>query len=330
MSSKGRKSNFGGFRFRTKTNAGYVDRKARLSGSQFNETLEVSDEIASALGSLKHSRIEQTTRWLSTEFQTRASDAANPNAHVHALAEVLDGLKTAAGRDDIEISTVSHAKTRQRTVKARFAGKSRPAEIVVLGAHLDSLNMVESLEAPGADDNASGSAVLLEIYTLLLQQPQRERTVDFFWYAAEERGLIGSREIARDYAGSRADVIGVAQFDMTMLPGSGANTIAIATADDTSAWLTDYFVYLNEQYVKAKMEFSECPYPCSDHVSWTQQGYPAAYPMEARWEDTNRAIHTADDRLDPHLSAPHAALFAKLGVAFALDLSNSTIREPFR
>ena len=99
-------------------------------------------------------------------------------------------------------------------------GTDLPNEIVVLGAHLDSINGSAggSTEqtAPGADDDASGIASLTEVIRVALASGWKpKRTVKFMGYAAEEVGLRGSNAIAQSFKTADSNVVGVLQLDMT-------------------------------------------------------------------------------------------------------------------
>lgn len=181
--------------------------------------------------------------------------------------------------------------------------------------------------APGADDNASGSANLIEALRILMTRPQPERTIDIFWYAAEEQGLLGSAEIAKQYKAEKKDVIAVLQLDMTLFPGSGELVIGSMT-DFTSAWLRDYLKAVNETYLHARIVEDRCGYGCSDHASWSRQGYPALMPFEATFKASNKNIHTSKDIISPALSFKHSAVYSKIALVMALDLGNSTARQP--
>jgi Zn-dependent M28 family amino/carboxypeptidase len=92
-----------------------------------------------------------------------------------------------------------------RNLEATLSGTTRRQEVVVLGAHYDSAE-----EAPGADDNASGVAGVLELARLFAQAPQA-RTVRFVFFPNEEppwfaTGNMGSRHYASD-ARARNDQI---------------------------------------------------------------------------------------------------------------------------
>src|SRR3546814_3809552 len=99
-------------------------------------------------------------------------------------------------------------------------GTTLREEVVVLGAHLDSINAdgggSPGQAAPGADDDASGIAVLTETLRIALASGWRpQRTVKFMGYAAEEVGLRGSNAIAQSHRQAGVDVVAVLQVDMT-------------------------------------------------------------------------------------------------------------------
>jgi hypothetical protein len=72
------------------------------------------------------------------------------------------------------------------------------AETIVIGAHYDHEGPGGGAVYNGADDNASGSATLLELAAGLASRPERpRRTLAFHWYGAEESGLVGSAYYAK-------------------------------------------------------------------------------------------------------------------------------------
>jgi len=81
-------------------------------------------------------------------------------------------------------------------VGARLKGRKNPEQIVMLLAHLDSKAHGGGGIAPGADDNASGVAVLLEIAGIL-RKTALERSVYFMFFSNEEQNLAGSKHYAR-------------------------------------------------------------------------------------------------------------------------------------
>ena len=71
-------------------------------------------------------------------------------------------------------------------------------EVVVFSAHLDSTSTQSQTLAPGAEDNASGSASLLEAVRLL-RYYKFDRTIKVIWFTGEEQGLVGSEASAVSY-----------------------------------------------------------------------------------------------------------------------------------
>ena len=72
-------------------------------------------------------------------------------------------------------------------------------ERILLVAHLDSISDQEQTLAPGADDNGTGSAGLLEA-AAILSQFQFDRTIHLVWFSGEEYSRLGSTYFVKDYA----------------------------------------------------------------------------------------------------------------------------------
>src|SRR5205814_2674707 len=70
-------------------------------------------------------------------------------------------------------------------------GGELPGEVVLVGAHFDAVPL-----APGADDNGSGTAGLLEVARVLKDHPTK-RTIRLVFFNLEECGLIGSSQYVR-------------------------------------------------------------------------------------------------------------------------------------
>ncbi|MDS1115587.1 M28 family metallopeptidase [Gordonia westfalica] len=90
-------------------------------------------------------------------------------------------------------------------------------DVVMTGAHLDSV-----VEGPGMNDNASGSAAVLEAALRLGSSPQVPHRLRFAFWGGEEDGLVGSTEYVRglDTAGRRAVALYL-NFDMLASPNGG-------------------------------------------------------------------------------------------------------------
>jgi leucyl aminopeptidase len=232
------------------------------------------------------------------------------------------------GRPDVTVELVDHGYA-QPSVVLTIPGAARADEVVVIGGHLDSINLLGAASAaPGADDDASGIATVTEVARVLLAHDYHPaRTIQFMAYAAEEVGLRGSQLIARDYQRRGVRVVGALQLDMTNYRGSDKDIWLIN--DYTSAPQNAFLGRLIDTYVGASWGTDACGYACSDHVSWHRIGVPASMPFEARARDRNRAIHTRRDTLETSdSSARHAASFARLAAAYAIELGKGELGKP--
>ena len=230
----------------------------------------------------------------------------------------------AGDRPDVTVELWDHGSFPQPSVIMTVQGTDDTGEIIVIGGHGDSIAGWwggATKRAPGADDNASGIATTTEIIRLMMEHNYHpSKTVQFMAYAAEEVGLVGSSKIAKKYKADNKHVIGVLQLDMTNFKGTPDMDI-VMMSDYTNAAQNTFVGQLIDKYVHVPWGYSKCGYGCSDHASWTRNGYPASMPHEATMDQGNKKIHTAHDLID--LSgghAEHAAKFAKLGVAFMVEL----------
>jgi leucyl aminopeptidase len=231
--------------------------------------------------------------------------------------------KIAAGRTDVQVELFEH-KWKQPSVIATIAGQGpHAAEVVVIGAHEDSINQSafgsSNMTAPGADDDASGVATILEAFRVLVQTGFKpDRTLKFMTYAAEEVGLKGSQDIANHMKAKKESIVAVAQFDMTAFPGAGDQVVFMS--DFVNPDLTRFSQKLMDVYVKARWGTDKCGYACSDHASWTKAGFPSVMPFEATMSTDNKAIHTVKDRLNL-LDLAHGKHFVRLALSFVAELS---------
>jgi leucyl aminopeptidase len=227
-------------------------------------------------------------------------------------------------RSDVKVELYKHPSWPQASIIMTIEGSEKSEEIVILGGHADSIAGMfgGSGRAPGADDNASGIATITEVIKVLMNNNYKpKRTVQFMGYAAEEVGLLGSKDIAAKYKANNKKVVGVMQLDMTLFKGTADKDI-VMMADFTNAAQNEFLGKLIDEYVKVSWGYSRCGYGCSDHASWTANGYPASIPFESTMEDINHKIHTANDTLQTSGGdAKHAAKFAKLATAFIVELA---------
>lgn len=215
----------------------------------------------------------------------------------------------------------------QFSIIAQFPGKTN--HTVVIGAHLDSINMFlpSILAAPGADDDGSGTVTILEALTALLQSDdvvkgKAENTIEFHWYSAEEGGLLGSQAIFKSYHDSGRDVKAMIQQDMTgyvaqTLAHGKPESVGVIT-DFVDPKLTEFIKEIITTYCDIPYTLTKCGYACSDHASASKYGFPSAFVIESDFEYSDKKIHTTDDQIK-YLSFDHMLQHAKMTLGFAYE-----------
>ena len=279
------------------------------------------DKVAPLLAQMDAGRIEQTIRQLSNfvnRYYTSAHGAEASNwlrANWEALGK---------GQPIISVEQVTHAGYGQKSVIATIAGSDKSAQVIVLGAHLDSINLTlkpDTARAPGADDDASGVAVLTEVLRAVVAANYRpRRTIKLIAYAAEEVGLRGSQDIAREFSKNNVDVVGVLQLDMTNFKGSDKDIYLISDYTDTAQ--NGFLGKLVEAYLPGvQVGADRCGYACSDHASWNALGFAASMPFEAMLSQDNPHIHGRNDTYaNSGSQAVQALKFARMAAAYAVEL----------
>src|SRR5690606_34543689 len=213
----------------------------------------------------------------------------------------------------------------QPSVILTIEGANRPDEIVVLGGHLDSISNIgsnDNMDAPGADDNASGIAVLTEALRIALASgwyPQR--TIKVMGYAAEEVGLRGAYAIANQHRALGKHVVGVLQLDMTNYTTNNTTLDLRLISDYSSPDLQQFVRDLFDTYLApmghTRSNFA-CGYACSDHAAWTAAGFPSAFVAEPVLFPSRHSIH---DKMPVIGNTANVSVpFAQLALAFMAEL----------
>jgi len=203
------------------------------------------------------------------------------------------------------------------------AGPNRE-HIYILCAHYDSTARDSSSIAPGADDNASGSAAVLEA-ARILSQFSFDRTIRFVHFAGEEQGMLGSQRYA-ETAAQRGDLIaGVINLDMIAYERvppndhiveihAGMNPVSIALADVFVSNIAEYELLLLPEILTSTATSR------SDHGSFWNQGYPAILGIEDFGGDFNPYYHSTRDTLT-HIQTHMMVEYTKACVATLAELA---------
>jgi Zn-dependent M28 family amino/carboxypeptidase len=121
-----------------------------------------------------------------------------------------------------------HEPVRSRNVVARLDGASHAGEAVVFSAHWDSYGIGQPdaqgrTVRPGAVDNATGVAAVLELARVFAAGPQPQRSLYFVAFTAEEKGLLGASYFAAHPPVPLAQVAAVLNIEMFSPDGATAD-----------------------------------------------------------------------------------------------------------
>lgn len=213
-------------------------------------------------------------------------------------AQAADAVRGAAQRGETaSMETEVHPTSVDvRNVAAVLPGAD-PAlrdEYVVVGAHFDhlgwggdgSLSPDERAVHNGADDNASGTAGLMEIARLMAERPRPRRSVLFLGFTGEEKGLWGSARFVTDPTVPVESMVAMINLDMVgRLDTGGLTVFGVGTAEEMKNLVSDANNALAEP-----LTYGSSPdgYGASDHSSFYQVGVPVLHFMTNTHEDYHR------------------------------------------
>ncbi|WP_082603654.1 M20/M25/M40 family metallo-hydrolase [Lysobacter sp. Root96] len=310
------------------------DRSAQAMAGKFLAAYTIDNQatVTPWLGQVGESNIRSTISHLSTQYPNRYYASTTGRTSAEWIRSTWLGL--ANGRSDVsaELYTGCTTCSTQPSVILTIQGTDLPNEVVVLGAHLDSISNSGSgnaMNAPGADDDASGIATLTEVLRIAMASGYKpKRTVKFMGYAAEEVGLRGSKAIATSYQSQGVNVVAALQLDMTNYRTSSDPHVKVIT-DYSNAGMVQFLQDLFTSYMGGSglnLVTEACGYGCSDHASWTAAGYPSAMYHEGRLFPN---LHTSGDTLaNMGNSATNSVPFAKLGLAFLGEAAKTASGGP--
>ncbi|NQT80286.1 MAG: M20/M25/M40 family metallo-hydrolase [Candidatus Aminicenantes bacterium] len=179
----------------------------------------------------------------------------------------------------VSVSAIFDEKRATRNVLAKITGSDKKLrnEYIVIGAHMDHLGIGPMGDIyNGANDNASGTAVTMEIARVMKNSlPKPKRTVVFALWAGEEQGLLGSRHYA-DHAAYPIEKT-IVNFNMDMV-GIGSGKISFGG----KYYGPQVWKLLKEKLPKEMLDYVKPGRGGpggSDHTPFLQKGVPAFFAI---------------------------------------------------
>jgi hypothetical protein len=199
----------------------------------------------------------------------------------------LDTFRTWTFRDSVDALNVIAYKE----------GATRPSEYVIFGGHYDSVTTDNfddpDAPAPGAEDNATGVAAVLEA-ARILRDIEMERSVIFAFWSAEEVGLWGSRDFVAGAVDDSLDIVLYLNVDCIGLTPEGprhgvvfSDSSALAVGALVSDIAHEYFGYEFGTRVR--------PLGASDQNSFWEAGFNV---IDTAPDGSAPYVHTPNDVID--------------------------------
>ena len=185
-------------------------------------------------------------------------------------------------------------------------------EAVVLGAHYDHLGLTGGAIYPGADDNASGTAVVVGLARAFAAAGGLDRTLVFVLFGAEEIGLVGSGHYVRHPTVPLARTVAMLNFDMVGRLHDG--NVRVSGTDSGSTLREVAGRAAADLGVRADLRGS--PFGPSDHSRFYAAGAPVLFFHTGSHPDYHRPGDTAD-KIDAAGMARIAALGGRIAERLA-------------
>jgi len=249
--------------------------------------------------------IERAAAFIAEEFK---------NAGLESLGENGSYFQMLKGEGPSGKTTLKNVLGVLPGAKAELSGES-----VVVAAHYDHLGLGwpdaregnRGIIHPGADDNASGVAVLLELARAMARGPRPDRAVVFAAFSGEEAGRRGSRH----YVASRTKYPvekSTAMLNLDTVGRLGSNRLLVLGAHTARQWVhifrgAGYVTGVDVDMVPDKLD-------ASDNVSFEEAGVPAVQLFSGPHLDYHQPTDTAD-RID-HEGLVKVASVAKEAIEY--------------
>lgn len=236
-------------------------------------------------------------------------------------------------RLDVRYSPWTYGQYSGRNVVAEVRGSRQPQRVLLVGGHLDSTSNLPYANAPGADDNATGTAATLTLARLLAAY-QPELTVRFIHFTGEEQGQWGSKVYAAALRRAGEQVVGFINLDMIGWDGNGDRVVEIHTArGPKSNALADQYLERNNRYGLG-LTFERKTTTASrfsDHSPFWDNDYASFLVIEnffddARPRDRNPYYHNTGD-IASRIDYDYVVRIARVTLATLVELAGYALES---
>ncbi len=306
-----------------------------VARSVVNDIRPVSPDSPSKLSTL-HSYADAVdpARW----HATVAALAAFRTRYVgtQGLADSRDYLAAQFRAIGLQVETQEFnvGSHKAQNVVAELRGTVRPDELFIVCGHYDSISEQATTLAPGAEDNGSGAAGVLEIARVLAARAP-QATVRFIAFSGEEEGLYGSWDYVRRAVSNGESRRIRAVINMDMIGFSRDDDLDVLLETSTVGGdLVDVLAEAAAAVTDLRVVTSFYPFG-SDHVPFLDANIPTVLTIENDW-DVYRDYHTSRDAIENvridmggQILRMNAAALGQLAGEPAGETPSLSVRVPF-
>jgi len=265
-------------------------------------------------------------------YQELKAAAAQPGFEAVPLGDI---------QASVSIENSVRTSTSQNVIAA-IPGSEYPDETIIYTAHWDHLGINPEIEGDniynGAADNATGTAGLLILADMHMQQEPPDRTIVFLAVTAEESGLLGSQWYAENPSYPIETTVANINMDNLNTFGRMHDVVVVgASSSELENYLEDA-ASAQDRYVTAEPNPERGYYYRSDHFNFAKVGVPALYAESgedsvdngrewgaAQAQDyTDNRYHAPGDEYDPNWDLSGAAEDIRMYFEIANQLANSS------
>ena len=304
------------------------NKEARLPqrNRDFPVVTEENPLVREMMDQVNMDSLEATVQHLQ-DYQSRLWNSTNAFTASDWIARRMEALGLEVEQQPFYASTWFGSGQAAPNVIGIQRGTLYPDTYVVCGSHFDSFSYEAyygSGNCPGADDNATGVASVLESARILTQY-EFEYSIIYCAYGCEEMGLYGSEAYASRCQQEGLDIIGYFNNDMNgYLYGDVIHIDCIYP--NSVAPIGDYYMNLANIYFPEMpvqhVNFNEGD---SDHTSFNNHGYMGIYPFED-YQHYSPNIHTPQDLIGPSVNSfAMSQRYCQMNIGCLTEIANRVV-----
>ena len=308
------------------------NKRARLPmlTRDFPQVTEENPVIRGMLNQVSMDSLEATVQHLQ-DYGSRIWNTDNAYTASDWIANRMEALGLEVEQQPFYAETWLGSGNAAPNVIGIQRGTLYPDTYVVCGSHFDSFSweaMYGGGNAPGADDNATGVASVLESARIMTQY-EFEYSIIYCAYGCEEMGLYGSEAYASRCQEEGMDIIGYFNNDMNGYLNPGDEIHIDCIYPNAVEPIGTYYMNVGSVYYPelpiTHVYFNEGD---SDHTSFNNHGYMGIYPFEDS-QNYSPYIHTPNDLIGISVNSfEMSQQYCQMNIACLAEIANPVSDTP--